>query len=127
MVERCPYSAGLKRMDSAGSRTDSTRIAGSSLSHQPERAVTWTTIARAIRKTMHAAMTRRRFTSRIVIDSRAEFQRRSQSEMRRLSSALGVLLLLAGALAGCKSERATPAAGPEGFAFLVYPGSQYLA
>lgn len=47
--------------------------------------------------------------------------------MRRLSSALGVLLLFAGALAGCKSERATPAAGPEGFAFLVYPGSQYLA
>lgn len=47
--------------------------------------------------------------------------------MRRLSTAVGVLLLLAGALAGCKSERAKPATGPEGFAFTVYPGSQYLA
>ena len=47
--------------------------------------------------------------------------------MRRRSMALGVLLLLAGALAGCKSEKATPATGPEGFAFTVYPGAQYLA
>ena len=47
--------------------------------------------------------------------------------MRRLSTALGVLLLTAGALTGCKTEKAKPATGPEGFAFTVYPGAQYLA
>ena len=47
--------------------------------------------------------------------------------MRRLSTALGILLLVAGALTGCKTEKAKPATGPEGFAFTVYPGATYLA
>lgn len=47
--------------------------------------------------------------------------------MWRISRALGALIVLAAALTSCKTEKPQPAAEPQGFAFTVYPGSQYLA
>jgi len=47
--------------------------------------------------------------------------------MSRFSRALGVALLVAAAIAGCKKENQTAAPEPETFTFIRYPGAHYLA